>query len=115
MRPAPARSARKLKLIMNKFAIVKYVKLGASRDVTLLIEEWAMKCNVEGLPFARFTGGVHQRLGAPIERAALTVRIRCVVIAVEHLNFILAHHKNAAIAASLAVALCDFGCGELNV
>ncbi len=70
---------------------------------------------VEGLPFARFARGVYQRLGTPIERAALAVRIRCVFITIEHLNFILAHHKNATIAASLAVALRDFWCSELDV
>src|SRR5205823_14696398 len=57
-----------------------------------------------GLPFARPAGRVDERRVLSINRRGLTVRVRDVVKAVEDLDFVPAHEKDAAVAAILILA-----------
>ena len=76
----------------------------------------AAEDDVIHLPLAGRTHGVgHGRVDA-IHGAGEAVGVGGVVVVVEHLNFqLIAHRKDAAVAASLAVALRLGGCGPLDV
>ena len=111
----PAGAAGKLDIVLDLDAIVDDGEFGAAGDFAFFVKERAVKGDVVGLPLARFTAGIHERLGTAVESATLAVRIGDVFIAIEHLDFELSHQKDPAVAAALARALDLERSGEFNV
>ena len=111
----PARAAGKLDVVLDLDAVVDDGKSGASGDFAFFVKDRAVEGDVIGLPLAGFATGIHQRLGTTIQSAALAVGIGDVFIAIEHLDFVLSHQKDSAIATALARALDLGGSGEFDV
>ena len=61
------------------------------------------------------TAGVHQRRPLLIDRGGLSVEVRLVLVGIEDLDFIGAHHVDAAIAPFLAVPFDFVGGGKFYV
>src|SRR5947207_1357829 len=68
------------------------------------LEAWRLEHDVVGLPFAGLSRGIRQRRPLTVNRAGLTVRVREVLIRIEHLNLIEPLKEYAAITAILTVA-----------
>ena len=115
VRAGPARAAGKLDVVLDLDAVVDDGESGASGDFAFFVKEWAVEGDVVGLPLTRFATGIHERLGTTVESAALAVGIGDVFIAIEHLDFVLSHQKDPAVATALARALDLGGSGEFNV
>jgi len=74
-----------------------------------------VKDDVIGLPLSGRSAGVDERGILAIDGAGHSVGIGGVLIGIENLNFVEAHQKNAAVAASLVFALDQFGCGPFDM
>src|SRR5262245_57474968 len=64
-----------------------------------------MEDNIVSLPFAGLARRVYQRSIMSVKRSSLAVRIRLVVVGIEHLDLVAALKVNAAVPSSLAVSL----------
>src|SRR5262245_48918309 len=95
-------------MILNEHAIVQHGE-GARLDLTIGELFGCVEDNIIDLPFTRFARCIDQGCFMPIKRAALAVRIRFVLVRVQHLNLVTAHEIDAAIAAALAVAFHNGG------
>ena len=111
----PACAAGELDVVMDNDAVMNDMEFCVASDFTFFVKDRAMECDVVSLPFAGFTAGVNEWFGAAVEGAALTVGVSDVLVAVQHLNFILAHKENTAVSAALTSALGDGWGGEFNV
>src|SRR3954463_5812099 len=71
--------------------------------------------DVVGLPLSRRTRRIHQRRILSVHRARLPIGISLVLVGIEHLDFVSAHQKHAAVAALLAFSVGRSWLGELYV
>ena len=62
VRSAPAGSSGQHEVVVNDVAVVHDMELRLPRDVALLVEDRAVKGDVEGLPFAGLATRVDERL-----------------------------------------------------
>src|SRR6185437_4040283 len=92
-------------VVLHQHAIVEYRHTRRARHTAAAGEARTMKDNVIRLPFAGLATGVHQRRILAEERCRLTVRIRAIVVRVEHLYLVQPHEKHAAVAALLSLAV----------
>ena len=115
MGSVPTGSSVEFYVVVDDDTIVNDMEFRASGDFTFFVKDWAVECDVVGLPFAGFTAGINEGFGTTVEGSALTVRIGLVLVAVEHLNFILTHEKDAAVTASLTVAFDDGWGGKFDM
>src|SRR3954462_9602024 len=74
-----------------------------------------MEDDVVGLPVSRGTRRIHQRRILSVHRARLPIGVSLVLVGIEHLDFVSAHQKHAAVAALLAFSVGRSWLGELNV
>ena len=74
-----------------------------------------MEDDVVGLPLSRRTRRIHQRRILSVHRARLPIGISLVLVGIEHLDFVSAHQKHAAVAALLAFSVGRSWLEELYV
>ena len=111
----PTSAAGELDVVVDDYAVMDDMKFRLSGDFTFFVKDRAMECDVVSLPLAGFTAGVDEGFGAAVGSASLSVWVGDVLVAIEHLNFILPQEKNTAIPAPLAGALGDGWSGEFDM
>ena len=111
--PVP-RFAQYFGVVLHQDAVVKDGEV-SGRSQFALLEAWRDEDHVIGLPFARRTRRVDQRWILAVDGSATAVGVRPVLVAVEHLQFVPAEQKNAAVAPLLALAAGWLGRGEFQV
>src|SRR5215472_15187994 len=109
------RWARQFDVILHQHAIEENRHSRGAKQLSLWIEARAVKNDIVGLPLARGTSRIDQRRILAVDGRGLAIRVGLVVIRIEHLNFVIAHQKDAAIAALLALASWRNRLGKLDV
>ncbi len=71
----------------------------------LAVEPGRFEHDIVYLPLPRRTRRIGQRRPLPVNRACLPIGIRGIMKGIQHLDFVAAHHQNAAVAAPLAGSL----------
>src|SRR5204863_6997465 len=99
-----------LDVVLHQHAVVQYCHTPAPRGLADFVKVRGSEDNVVALPFARLARSVDQRRVLFVDRTGLPVEVGWVLVRIEHLDFVMAHQEDAAVAAALAVAF-DFGGG----
>ena len=111
----PAGATPEFDVVVNDMAVVNDVEFGAADDLALVVKFRAGEGDVVGLPLTGFAAGIDEWYGTTVEGAALAVGVCLIVVAVEHLDFVLTHEEDTAIASSLTIAFNFFWCGKFDV
>ena len=114
-RPVPSRGAENLRMILHQHAVLQDGDERGAFRLAALIETRGLENDVVGLPLARLAAGVHQRRALLVNRGRLAVEIRLILVRIEDLDFVDAHHEHAAVAPFLAVAHDFLGRGPFDV
>jgi hypothetical protein len=101
-------------VILDKDAVVKDSDVGRAGKFAVF-ELGSMEDDVVGLPLSWLAAGINERGILTIDGAGHSVGIGWVLIGIENLNFVEAHQKDAAVAASLVFALNQFGGGPFDM
>src|SRR5262249_31589192 len=95
-------------MVLHEHAVVQNRNVGWSCDTAARRKTRSAIENVVALPLAGLAARVHKRDVLFVKARRLSVRIRDVVVRVEHLDLVAALQEHAAVAAALAFAF-DLG------
>ena len=89
---------------MQHHTVVQHRDISRLQQCSVLGELRSLEQDVVGLPLARLATRVHHRRTLLVDRTALSIEVRLVLIGIEDLHLVASHQINAAIAASLSLA-----------
>src|SRR5438309_4142512 len=92
------------RVVLDEHAVVQHRHPRRVAHGAVRCEAGPVKNDVVGLPLARRAARIDERGGLSVDGGGLAVGVRVAVIGIEHLNLIVRHHEDAAVAAILALA-----------
>ena len=101
--------------VLDQHAVVQHGDVSRACEFARRVEARAMEDDVVGLPLARPTAGVDEWRVLSVDRGCLSVRVGLTLVGIEHLNFIEAVQKHAAVATVLVLTVGRAGRGPFDV